>query len=169
MPEKTTKPDWEAIAREYETCEGGISHRDLAKKHGVPSPTLHKRAARENWAARREAFWLQTGNEIRRRIQQLQVREVERDYQRLQDATRKVEACIESGAVLCKDLDSAIATLISLVKTKEVLGGGVSDRTEDASASAGAANLEEMRERLSESIHVLSVVLDHESRRAGTK
>ena len=169
-PEKTTgKPDWEAIAREYETCEGGISHRDLAEKRGVSLSTLNKRAARENWAARREAFWLQTGNEIRRRIQQLQAREIARDYERLQAATTIIDTAIGAGALEPNSLDSAIATLISLVKTKEVLGGGVSDRTEDASASAGVANLDEMRERLSESIHVLSVVLDHESRRAGTK
>ena len=147
----------------------GVSYRELASKHNVPLGTLVHRARNEAWTARRESFRAQSAHRIREKIRELQAEEIAHDYELLQKATRKVEACIESDSILCKDLDSAIATLISLVKTKEVLGGGVSDRTEDASTSAGAANLDEMRERLSESIHVLSVVLDHESRRAGTK
>ena len=41
------KVDWNAIKAEY--IGGGISQRDLAKKHGVSVDTLLKRANKERW------------------------------------------------------------------------------------------------------------------------
>lgn len=41
-------PDWAAIRAEY--IGGGISYRDLAKKHGVSVTTLSVRASQEGWA-----------------------------------------------------------------------------------------------------------------------
>ena len=46
------KADWSAIKAEY--IGGGISQRDLAKKHRVSVNTLIKRANTEGWAKLRE-------------------------------------------------------------------------------------------------------------------
>jgi hypothetical protein len=43
--------DWSKIRAEY--IEGGISYRELAKKHDVPFDTLKKVAKRESWVALR--------------------------------------------------------------------------------------------------------------------
>ena len=48
---RTKKPDWDAIEAEY--IAGGISQRELAKKHGVSFSTLKDRANRNAWAALR--------------------------------------------------------------------------------------------------------------------
>ena len=44
--------DWLKIKTEY--INGDISYRDLAKKWGVPFPTLRDRAARESWKDAKE-------------------------------------------------------------------------------------------------------------------
>lgn len=44
--------DWNAIRAEY--IAGGISHRILAEKHGVPYTTLARRAALEKWRKQRD-------------------------------------------------------------------------------------------------------------------
>ena len=46
-------PDWHRVKGEY--VAGGISQRELAKKHGIPWTTLQKRAAREGWRKERDA------------------------------------------------------------------------------------------------------------------
>ena len=46
------KPDWNAIKAEY--IGGGISQRDLAKKHKVSENTLMVRANREGWKKERD-------------------------------------------------------------------------------------------------------------------
>jgi len=43
--------DWTAIKAEY--INSRISTRSLAQKHGVPYPTLRKRAEKENWVQER--------------------------------------------------------------------------------------------------------------------
>lgn len=43
--------DWPAIRFEYEST--AITHRDLAKKHGIPYSTLGRRAMREKWSQRK--------------------------------------------------------------------------------------------------------------------
>ena len=45
--------NWRKIKAEY--IAGGISQRALAEKHGVPLPTLSRRAKKEKWTARRKA------------------------------------------------------------------------------------------------------------------
>ena len=42
------KPNWNAIRAEY--IGGGVSQRELAKKHGVSPTTLMKKANAEGWA-----------------------------------------------------------------------------------------------------------------------
>lgn len=44
---------WRKIKAEY--IAGGISQRALAEKHGVPLPTLSRRAKKEKWTAKRKA------------------------------------------------------------------------------------------------------------------
>lgn len=46
------KPDWNAIRAEY--IGGGISQRDLAKKHDVSETTLMKKANKEGWNDQRK-------------------------------------------------------------------------------------------------------------------
>ena len=48
----TMAVDWLRIKTEY--INGDISYRDLAKKWGVPFPTLRDRAARESWKEAKE-------------------------------------------------------------------------------------------------------------------
>ena len=121
-----------AIALEYETTE--IGYRDLAEKYGVSKGTLQRRATAENWPQRRESYLCQINAKIRAEIQAKQTREFARDYERLQKASERVGASVESGALECKDLDSAAATLIALAKAKEQLAGG----TDDPEALAGS-------------------------------
>lgn len=42
-----TRPDWPAIRLAYEA--GGISHRALAREHGISLKAIQKRAQSENW------------------------------------------------------------------------------------------------------------------------
>ena len=51
LPIGKKKVDWHRVKGEY--IAGGISQRDLAKKHKIPWSTLQKRAAREGWTAQR--------------------------------------------------------------------------------------------------------------------
>ena len=48
-----TGVSWRKIKAEY--IAGGISQRALAEKHGVPLPTLARRAKKEKWTAKRKA------------------------------------------------------------------------------------------------------------------
>ena len=45
--------NWRKIKAEY--IAGGISQRALAEKHGVPLPTLARRAKKEKWTTKRKA------------------------------------------------------------------------------------------------------------------
>ena len=64
------------------------------------------------------------------RIRERQAREIERDYDRLHQATERLGACIASGELSPNSLDAACRALIEVIKANEVLAGGVSDRTE---------------------------------------
>ena len=46
-------PDWNRIRAEY--VAGGISQRQLAKKHDVPFSTIQKRSHREKWKSARDS------------------------------------------------------------------------------------------------------------------
>lgn len=52
LPIGKKRVDWHRVKGEY--VAGGISQRDLAKKHHIPWSTLQKRAARESWADERK-------------------------------------------------------------------------------------------------------------------
>ena len=122
-PEKTTKPDWEAIALEYETGGDEVTLAKLARDHKVPAGTVRNRAAAGDWAKRRQQFRDNLVTHIRRRIRDKQARAVEQDYDRLQVCSDRVAQAVESGALCPRDLESAAATLIALAKAKEQLAG----------------------------------------------
>ena len=130
MPDDALKPDWQAIALEYETGDDAVTYDYLSDKHDVPFSSLSKRGARELWKQRRETHRQALGNEIRHRIRERQAREIERDYDRLHQATERLGNCIASGELSPNSLDAACRALIEVIKAKEVLAGGVSDRTE---------------------------------------
>lgn len=52
MGNKANAPNWKKIKAEY--IRGGISLRDMAKKHKVPYSTISKRAASEKWSDARQ-------------------------------------------------------------------------------------------------------------------
>lgn len=53
---------WRKIKAEY--IAGGISQRALAEKHGVPLPTLARRAKKEKWTEKRKAADIKTVEKV---------------------------------------------------------------------------------------------------------
>jgi transposase len=60
------KYDWIAIKSEYK--KGGISLRDLAKKHNVSYSTLSKRAWKEKWDESRNQFGIKVESKVEEKL-----------------------------------------------------------------------------------------------------
>jgi transposase-like protein len=156
---KIDSPDWVAIAAEYESSE--IGYRDLAERHGVSFNTLQKRAKAEDWPGRRKTYVRQLCDRIREKLRERQAQEVLNDYERLVNATERLDAQIAQATLVSNNLDSAISTLISLVKAKELLGGNPTERTDDGTKDSAPTSADEALETLREIAHVLETVASH--------
>ena len=62
MKSYETGVSWRKIKAEY--IAGGISQRALAEKHGVPLPTLARRAKKEKWTEKRKAAEVKTVEKV---------------------------------------------------------------------------------------------------------
>lgn len=119
------KIDWNAIRAEY--IGGGISQRDLARKHGIPVDTLLKRANKESWktdrdkasnrsamiAQRKIAVASSNNAEIAARIKAKLLRKLEREIDALPDMIGSetknsvVEKSTEKGKATMKEATKA--------------------------------------------------------------
>ena len=113
--------DWNKLKAEY--VAGGISYRELAKKHGVSFNTLKTIAIRENWTDLRQ----QANNNTTTRIVEKVVEENAKHTASIYDVADKLLGKIESLMMEEKLTIANIKDLTSAIKNIKEIKGVKSD------------------------------------------
>lgn len=112
--------DWGLIKTEYIT--GEISLRDLAEKHEVSFSTLGKLAVDEDWNELRKQWRNNLATELQNKLAESRINEAYTALQVMDSIIARFMETLDTKKITAFDV-------IQAAKFREVLKGGVSDRT----------------------------------------
>lgn len=104
--------DWNKIKQEY--ISGGISYRELAKKHDISFSTLSKKASSEKWTELKEAAEQDSNEEIIKAVGKKQGKRIEKLQAVADKMLEKIETIVSE--LSAQELMPALKTLTGALK-----------------------------------------------------
>lgn len=118
MGNKANAPNWKRIKAEY--IRGGISLRDMAKKHKVPYSTISKRAASEKWSDARQMCGIKMESKLTEKLANQQAAKLARMAELHDDIGEAALALILKQIQAFPTSTSTTRIIRETVKTQEI-------------------------------------------------
>ena len=118
MGNKANAPNWKRIKAEY--IRGGISLRDMAKKHKVPYSTISKRAASEKWSDARQMCGIKMESKLTEKLANQQAAKLARMAELHDDIGEAASVLILKQIQAFPTSTSTTRIIRETVKTQEI-------------------------------------------------